>query len=94
MDVIGFWQFPFKTATNYGSASVFLTYLAIGIKGIPPHSLPFMKWINDEKMKQQDDKADILFHKNRDEYLESNERGAFLRDLINQVEFLYNIKIL
>ena len=49
-----------------------------------------MKIISDKNMERQDRRAEEAFLNNKEKW--ENERGGYLRDLINQVELLYDIK--
>lgn len=53
-----------------------------------------MKTISDKAMAKEDARAEIEFKKNQEAFLKiyENERGGFLRDLINDVEELYETK--
>ena len=50
-----------------------------------------MKWILDKTMENQDKRAKQEFFKRKEEW--ENERGGYLRGLINEVEKLFKNEI-
>lgn len=77
-------------ALHYGRAAPH-TLPASATRRLPALPPITMKHISDKNMEEQDRRAEREFLKSKEEFNKKwdNERGGYLRDLINKVENLY-----